>query len=71
MEKTYGGLCKKLGFDIDSYEPVISDHEDDSRVSPFSVLSDDELVFLIERRMKMLQIGNGGAVGSESVEKPE
>jgi len=54
MAITYENLCQKLGFDIDSYHPEVSDYENDSRVSPFLVLSDDELQFLIERRMKLL-----------------
>ena len=55
MAITYEGLCKKVGFDIDSYEPEVSDYENDSRVSPFLILSDNELEFLIKRRMSMIK----------------
>ncbi len=55
MAITYEGLCQKVGFDIDSYEPEVSDYENDSRVSPFLVLSDNELEFLIKRRMSMIK----------------
>ena len=48
MEMTYENICKKLGFDIEDYEPVVSDHEDDSRVSPFSVLTIEESEFLYD-----------------------
>ena len=49
---TYESICKKLGFDpsVDDigYFRNIPDHEDDSRVSPFSVLSLEELQVLTE-----------------------
>ena len=46
MEITYESICRKLGFDTDTYKPVVSDYEDDSKVSPFSVLTIDESEFL-------------------------
>ncbi len=48
MKITYESICKKLGFDVEDYEPVVSDHEDDSRVSPFSVLTIEESEFLYD-----------------------
>ena len=49
---TYEAICKKLGFDpiVDDidYFRNIPDHEDDSRVSPGSILSQEELQVLIE-----------------------
>lgn len=46
MEITYESICKKLGFDVDTYKPVVSDYEDDSKISPFSILTDEESDFL-------------------------
>lgn len=46
MGITYESICKKLGFDPQSYKPKISEYEDDSRTSPFSVLSLEESLFL-------------------------
>ena len=48
MEITYESICKKLGFTIETYKPVLSDHEDDSKVNPFSVLTEEESDFLFE-----------------------
>lgn len=48
MEITYDSICKKLGFKPEEYEYSFSGHEDDSKESPFAVLSEDELDFLIE-----------------------
>lgn len=41
-------VCEKLGFNplIESYVYEICDCEDDSRPSPFSVLTDEEAEFL-------------------------
>ena len=58
---TYESVCKKLGFDpiVDDVDFFLNipDHEDDSRVSPGSILSQEELkVFikhLIENRDKL------------------
>lgn len=46
---TYSEICNKLGFDpvADGYDYKHSGHEDDSRVSPFSVLTDEESDFLL------------------------
>lgn len=58
---TYESVCEKLGFDpitddIDFFDNL-PDHEDDSRESPFSILTQDELrVFtrhLIQNRDKL------------------
>ncbi len=45
-EITYESICEKLGFDVDTYEPTLSDTEDDSMESPFRSLSLEELNFL-------------------------
>lgn len=49
---TYESVCKKLGFDpiVDAVEFFmnIPDHEDDSRVSPGSILTQEELDVLTE-----------------------
>lgn len=47
---TYNSICEKLGFDLmkGEYKQKVSDFEDDSIVSPFSVLTDDESNFLFE-----------------------
>lgn len=49
---TYESVCEKLGFDpitddIDFFDNL-PDHEDDSRVSPGSVLTQEELGVLTE-----------------------
>lgn len=46
MNITYESICKKLGFDPQIYKPNISEYEDDSKTSPFSVLSLEESLFL-------------------------
>lgn len=46
---TYESICEKLGFDVDTYDPPLSDTEDDSMVSPFRSLSLVELNFLTNR----------------------
>ncbi|MCD8216699.1 MAG: hypothetical protein LUD01_01405 [Clostridiales bacterium] len=48
-EITYESICEKLGFDVDTYVPTISDTEDDSVENPFVKLSIDELDFLTDR----------------------
>lgn len=49
---TYESVCKKLGFDpiVDDVEFFmnIPDHKDDSRVSPGSILTQEELDVLTE-----------------------
>lgn len=47
---TYLGICEKLGFDpiVDGYKYKDSGHEDDTQVSPFSVLTLEESDFLSE-----------------------
>lgn len=42
---TYKSICEKLGFDpiTDDFKLELGDHEDDSKVSPFSILSFEEL----------------------------
>lgn len=47
---TYFGICEKLGFDpiVDGYKYKVSGHEDDTQVSPFSVLTLEESDFLSE-----------------------
>ena len=46
---TYESICEKLGFDVDTYDPPLSDTEDDSMVSPCTNLSREELNFLTNR----------------------
>ena len=48
MEITYESICKKLGFDVENYKPEVSDYEDDSRISPFSILTIEESEFLYD-----------------------
>lgn len=47
---TYELICEKLGFDpiTDDIELNSSPYEDDSQVSPFSILTSDELGVFIE-----------------------
>ena len=47
---TYSDICKKLGFDpiVDGYEYKYSGYEDDTQVSPFSILTLEESDFLSE-----------------------
>ena len=46
MEVTYDSICEKLGFTPETYKPDISDYEDDSKINPFSILTDEESDFL-------------------------
>lgn len=50
MNITYESICKKLGFDPmkDAYPYQYNGHEDDSQISPLSVLSREEKDFLWE-----------------------
>lgn len=52
MGVTYESICEKLGFDPLSYKPKVSDYEDDSRTSLFSILSLEESIFLNDYLMK-------------------
>lgn len=52
MGLTYESICIKLGFDPLNYKPKVSDFEDDSRNSPFSILSVEESLFLNDYLMK-------------------
>lgn len=47
---TYSDICKKLGFDpvVDGYDYKYAGYEDDSRISPFSILTDEESDFLLD-----------------------
>lgn len=47
MSMTYESICEKLGFDIKSYHPEIIAEEDDSKGNPFSKLTAEETLFLI------------------------
>lgn len=47
-DEKYDTICKKLGFVPSEYKPEASDYEDDSRVSPFSKLDTDELLYLFD-----------------------
>lgn len=52
MEITYESICKKLGFTPGQYKYELSDFEDDSKVSPYSVLTLEESLFLNDYLMK-------------------
>ena len=62
---TYSEICKKLGFDpvVDGYDYKYSGHEDDSQISPFSILTDEEsdflLNYMIAHRKEMNQKNKG------------
>lgn len=47
---TYKKICDKLGFDpvVDGYNYKFSGHEDDTQVSPFAALTDEESDFLFD-----------------------
>lgn len=47
-EITYESICEKLGFIPSEYKPEVPNHEDDSRVNPFSVLETSELLYLFD-----------------------
>lgn len=72
-EITYESICEKLGFDVDTYEPPLSDIEDDSMESPFRSLSLEELSFLTDRienrKERKLASGNATIKGIKSTEK--
>lgn len=55
MKITYDSICEKLGFDLESYNPKVSDYEDDSKESPFSILTLEESLFLNDYLMKNLK----------------
>lgn len=46
---TYGVICEKLGFDVDTYKVPQADTEDANGDSPFRNLTIEELDFLSER----------------------
>ena len=56
MEITYESICQKLGFNPikdsdkinEEYRKTCKGHEDDSQPSPFSVLTFEEELFLLE-----------------------
>lgn len=50
---TYEGICEKLGFRLEDYSPKYSGHEDDSIPNPFSVLTSEELDFVINYAKNM------------------
>ena len=51
---TYESICDKLGFDLFEDNNIIksSDHEDDSKESPFAILKTEELRFLSDYLIK-------------------
>lgn len=55
---TYKAICEKLGFDpiVDGYEYNYSGHEDDTQISPFAILSLEELDFLSDYTEKHSQM---------------
>ena len=48
MEITYENICKKLGFTPGEYKYNFSGYEDDSKKSPYAVLTFEELEFLCD-----------------------
>lgn len=52
MKITYESICKKLGFKPGEYKYTFSGHEDDSKESPYAVLTLEESLFLNEYLMK-------------------
>lgn len=58
---TYKSICEKIGFDpilgnTDIYDNL-PDYEDDSRISPYSVLTIKELDFVLECMREAKEIG--------------
>lgn len=58
MGVTYESICEKLGFDVLSYEPELSGYEDDSKISPFHILTLEEKLFLNEYLMTHIKKDN-------------
>ena len=52
MEITYENICKKLGFTPGEYKYNFSGYEDDSKKSPYAVLTFEELEFLCDYMKK-------------------
>ena len=52
MEINYESICRKLGFTPGENKYNLSDYEDDSKTSPYAVLTLDELDFLCEYMKK-------------------
>lgn len=48
VDEKYNQICEKLGFIPSEYKPETSNHEDDSKVNPFSVLETSELLYLFD-----------------------
>jgi hypothetical protein len=53
---TYKSICDKLGFNPMEYEPKVSSFEDDSKESPFSILTLEESDFLCDYLIKKSEI---------------
>ncbi|EOS22021.1 MAG: hypothetical protein K1W27_07015 [Lachnospiraceae bacterium] len=47
-DKEYLRICDKLGFTLPEYKVETSGFEDDSKISPFSVLTTEELLYLLD-----------------------
>lgn len=47
MDRKYKAICEKLGFDPMTHKRTLCDHENDSYVSPYSALTNEELDYLI------------------------
>ena len=58
MEITYENICKKLGFDPLNYKLNVSSYEDDSKISPFSILTLEESLFLNDYLMNNVKLKN-------------
>ena len=56
MAVTYESICEKLGFDIETYKHDYSGHEDDSKVNPFSIQTDEESDFLFSSFSELNEI---------------
>lgn len=58
MGITYESICKKLGFKPEEYKYIYSGYEDDSKESPLSSLTFEELEFLSNYLIKNQKINS-------------
>ena len=48
MPEMYKKICDKLGFEPSTYDPPVSDTEDDTHENPFLKLTSEEIIYLYE-----------------------
>lgn len=48
MPEMYKKICDKLGFEPPTYDPPVSDTEDDTHENPFLKLTSEEIMYLYE-----------------------